>query len=105
MDTDTTISISNLTSSVWTISNTTMSIKADPITTIAWAGNAAVVLDGGITSYVPASGTLVFIERNLWTWPWIVWTYGSKVRLQVPIPAYTPASIYTGTITYTLIEN
>ncbi len=101
----TTISVSDLTSSVWTIVNTTMSIKADPIITIAWAGNPAVVLDAGITSYVPASGTLVFMERNIGTWPWIVWTYGSKIRLQVPIPAYTPVANYTGTITYTLIEN
>lgn len=103
----TTVSVSNLTSVMGaTIPTTSMQIKADPIVTLSWAANASVIIDSGLSgSYTPVSGSMLFIKRNTGTGPGVVGTYWSKLRLKVSVPAFSPVGMYTGTVTYTLIEN
>jgi hypothetical protein len=45
------------------------------------------------------------MQRALGSWTNILWTYGSKVRLRINIPAYQAIGTYSWNITYTLYEN
>ncbi|AKH33147.1 hypothetical protein XF24_00824 [candidate division SR1 bacterium Aalborg_AAW-1] len=101
----TTLSISDLTSTGSTISKSNIQIKADPITTLSGSTNPAVILDSSILSFTSLSSPVTFIKRNSGTGGGIKGIYGSKINLQVNIPAYQTIGTYTGTLTYTLYEN
>jgi hypothetical protein len=102
----TTLSVSTLTGSITgSVSNSSIQIKADAITLISWTPNPAVYVDSAMSSYRAATWSLLFIQRDIWSWGGIFGTYGSKAWLKIDIPAYANLGTYTGTITYTLIEN
>jgi hypothetical protein len=102
----TTLSFSNLT---WSLTGfiplSAMQIKVDPITTLSWSTNPAVTMNSSLGSYSSISNPIQFIKRSVWSWANILWTYGSRIRLKINIPAYQPIWTYTWTITYTLYEN
>lgn len=101
----TTLSISDLTSTWSLISKSNIQVKADPITTLSWSANPAVILDSTIVSFTSLSSPVTFIKRNNGTWWGIQGIYWSKINLQITIPAYQTIGTYTGTLTYTLYEN
>lgn len=102
----TTVSLWNLTGNSWAvILNSTINIKASPITLLSGTANPSVILDSWITSYTSIASPVVFIKRNSGSGWNIFWTYGSKITLKVDIPAYKKPDTYSGIITYTLYEN
>jgi hypothetical protein len=102
----TTLSLTSLTGSLWgTIPLSAIEIKADPIITLSGASNPAIMLDTDISTYASSTSPITFIKRNLWSGGGILWTYWSKVRLKINIPAYQSIGTYAGAIVYTLYEN
>jgi hypothetical protein len=102
----TTLSVSSLVGSITgTIANSAIQIKADPIALLSWTPNPAVYVDPDLSAYTPATWSLLFIQRDVWSGGGIFGTYGSKIWLKINVPAYASLGTYTGTITYTLIEN
>lgn len=100
-----TISMSNLSGVNGIIPNTQINRKADPITTLSGTTNPNVLVAGPMSSYHPANTTETFIYRSPWINNNLKWSYGSRLWLQINIPAYTAIGSYTGVITYTLYEN
>ncbi len=102
----TTLSVSNLT---WPsgniISNTNISIKADPLQTIAWYANPNILLNPILSTYRTANIPYNFIYRNQGNNNNLAGIYGSKLWISINVPAYTSVGTYNWTITYTLYEN
>lgn len=72
--------------------------------TITGNNNEHVVFDSHVSDYYVLTGTVTYIKRDT-DLGGILWVYGDDPWVQVTIPAYTPATTYHGTITYTLYEN
>lgn len=107
----TTISVTDLTGS---INGETKTIPAANVEFKAWLAtpalitgnaNSGVIFDSNVASYHSLSGAVQYIKREKNTAYGILWAYGDKPEIKVTIPAYTPATTYHGTITYTLYEN
>jgi alpha-tubulin suppressor-like RCC1 family protein len=102
----TTVSITTLTGNNWfVIPLSQIQRKADPITLLSGTANTWVVLWSTLSWwYVAASTPAVFIKRDIWPNSNKKWTYWSKLRLKVDIPAYQSIWTYTWVITYTLYQ-
>jgi hypothetical protein len=62
-------------------------------------------LPAGFTSYQTFSSPITFIKRDPAANTGVIWRYGAWPFLELTIPAYPTVGSYSGSLTYTLIEN
>ncbi len=105
----TTVSISDLTSGSDTIAkaNVSITVSGGTVSLVAGNANAAVTVptSGGTigAGYVAMGSAVTMLQRS--DTGGINGKYGVTPDLRINVPAYTPAGNYSGTLTFTLIEN
>ena len=100
----TTISITDLTGSTDTISNSSVFVRhTTAIELVTGDANPEITLNPSLSGYVSLSWTITYLQRSATPWP-EQGTYTTNPFVRVDIPAYTKADTYQGVITYTLIE-
>lgn len=82
-------------------------IKTDTLTGILITGtaNTKVVLPAGFLTYQTFSSPITFLKRDPAANSGVIGKYGAYPFLELTIPAYQSVGSYSGSVTYTLIEN
>lgn len=103
----TTLQSSWLTSVNGTIPAANIAARTSTLATVLLTGtaNTGVVMWSWFTSYQAIGTPITFIKRDPAPNAGRIGRYGAYPFIQVTVPAYQPVGTYTGTLTYTLIEN
>ncbi len=101
----TTLQCSNLTAWASVLANTNIQLSGSALTLTSWDANTSVItsLTGSLQTCWWA---ITFIRRNSGAAWWGIFSeYAANITVRTTIPARQDVWAYTGTITYTLIEN
>lgn len=85
--------------------NVSAQVATTGVDLITGQANPRVDVGAGLLSFSSLDAARTFIKRDTAANFGVVGHYGTLPTFQVVIPAFQPVGTYTGTVTYTLIEN